>query len=497
MLTPYIGSIPTKRMMDKQMSNFLSDGLIFMKNLRSPLYFFAMTLIVSCFFSEHANATPSPVETLTFSPKKLDENGQVGSVGAGHFRDSVYDDLIYIDVSGDLNFRSSSASSISDTSGNFHGSALVDSSVDHLKIWSVDVNADGYDDVVTTSTLAASQDDYQTSQIHVFMSNGSSSSSSTSGATFFEPPQTFTLSTSTLTGSTASQSLADIDFGDFDGDGDLDMVITATGVSSVSETDDDKTNITYTNQSLAGIRLNSGAGYGTTALTLTQTEASQSGTDAAIYTSFFSGKVAAGDFNTDGKIDVGVCYSAPSFTPPSSVIYPGNGNGTVDYAGYATVPVQGCKDGAGVRPFGPFSTAEKYASGLANSGTSDNYGRYVIIENNDGRIFFYSKNWDDATGSGTRIQNTQLGQLGPFTDFNNDGSADFMFLDGHNSEVVAGWDWTNNDSRYIPNPPDITLGSGTQSGDYGDFNGDGWPDAIGFDDNDNIMIYMNLATPTN
>jgi hypothetical protein len=289
--------------------------------------------------------------------------------------------------------------------------------------------------------------------------------------------------------------LADLDFGDFGGDGDLDIIVAATGVSSVSSTEDGKTDITYTNQSLAGIRLNSGTGFGASALTMTQTEGSQSGADAAIFTSFFSGHVAAGDYNSDGNIDVGVCYSAPNFTPPSSVICPGNGDGTVNYAEYKDVPVQGCKDGVGGRPFGTFNTADKYASGLANTGTSGNFGRYVIIENNDGRIFFYNSNWRDATGAGTRMQNTQLGELGPFTDFNHDGSADIMFLDGKNSEVVAGWDWSDNDTRDIPNPKDITLGSGTQSGDYGDFNGDGWPDAIGFDNDDNITIYMNLATP--
>lgn len=466
-----------------------------MKKTTPPLCFITMAMTLAVLPTENVKAVSDPVTTLNFAFKSLDESGSVRSVGAGHFRNSNYDDLVYIDSSGDLNFRSSNASSKSDTSGNFHGTALVNASINHLKIWSVDINNDGFDDVVTTSTLPASGSNDQTSQVHVFISEGSTNSSSTSDATFFESPQTFTLSTSTLSGSTASQSLADLDFGDFDGDGDLDMIVTATAVSSVSSSDEGETDITYTNQSLAGIRLNSGTGFGTAALTLTQTEGTQSGTDAAIYTSFFSGHVASGDFNADGNIDVGVCYSAPSFTPPSSVIYPGNGDGTVNYAGYRNVPVQGCKDGAGVRPFGPFSTSNKYASGLATSGISGNYGRYVIIENNDGRIFFYNNGWTDATGSGARMQNTQLGELGPFTDFNNDGSADIMFLDGKNSEVVAGWDWTNNDTRYIPNPSDITLGSGTQSGDYGDFNGDGWPDAIGFDDNDNITIYMNLSTP--
>lgn len=54
-------------------------------------------------------------------------------------------------------------------------------------------------------------------------------------------------------------------------------------------------------------------------------------------------------------------------------------------------------------------------------------------------------------------------RLWPFTDVNNDGWADLMFLDGKNSEVVAGWNWTDNDTRDIPNPPDITLGSGIKA----------------------------------
>jgi hypothetical protein len=131
-----------------------------MKNSRNALCFLVTTLTASALFVEPANAMPDPVTTLNFAFKSMGESGQVQSVGAGHFRNSSHDDLVYIDTSGHLNFRSSSASSTSDTNGNFHGTALINSSITHLKLWSVDVNSDGYDDLITTST--ATDNAYQT-----------------------------------------------------------------------------------------------------------------------------------------------------------------------------------------------------------------------------------------------------------------------------------------------------------------------------------------------
>lgn len=423
-------------------------------------------------------------EGLSLTTVSVSDVSGVQSVGGGNVRAAGWADIIYVDDSGDLRFYINTPHD-----DPAFVSALIDDSATHQKIWVSDLNEDNLADVITISAPPTNE---YVSSINVFISKDSSSNDPT--ASYFHPKQTYT---PTIAGQTFSASnfitIDDLDFGMMQGIGSFDIVFHATLTNSSSATDgDEPPTTTYASQGYYGILLTDDSGDITLANALAKSQAFKSSSDALLFTALFSGHVAAGDFNNDGKTDMALCYSDNSVTPPDTFIYPGYGDGSFDTGKAFGLSVEGCRDGGALRPQNNPQQDNKYSAGDPSRSYADrsNVARYFLIGYNHTQVFYYNSDWSDTDGTGQRIQNTQLAVLGPFADFNGDGSSDWMLLDGDNSKLVIWWDWDSTDDGRQPDDPDITMGSVIQTGDYANF-GTSLADFVTLNSDGNIVVYMN------
>ncbi len=412
-----------------------------------------------------AYVSQSHAQSSSVSFSDVDKNGEntdVNSVGAGRFRQGNVDDLIYIDEDERLQMRQSTGSARS-----WQSSYQISDQYSYKKVWVVDVNNDGFDDLVSVNNG---------NQVYVLMAS--------KNQWFFNGPAVYTFGLSEgAKGSSSSTVINDMDFGDFNGDGSVDIAVLAT-VSSSSvggSGGEGPANVTYYNQGYYSIALNNGAG-GFSAPGMKQTGSLSQGTNAFIFTAFFSGRVTAGDFNGDSKMDAAFCYHTnSSFSVPYSYIFPGVGDGSLDFNAAVSSGHRGCQDVTAVLPNGPFE----------NVITSTKQATFIFVDNSDSYAQVYDGQWN--LKSETKMENTPRGPVGPFTDFNFDGSADMVFTNGKSSLVMVGWNWADTSDRKITNKTSMILGTDIQTSDVGDFDGDGKPDVIGGYDEDINVYYNNTA----
>ena len=387
------------------------------------------------------------------------ENTDVNSVGAGHFREGNMDDMIYIDGQNRLQMRKSNGSSRT-----FQSSYQISSQYSYKKVWVVDVNNDGLDDLVATNNGT---------QVYVLTASNNE--------WLFNGPAVYTFGLAdSPAGASTSIGINDMDFGDFNGDGKVDIAILATVSSSGGSGSGGQhaPSTTYYNQAYYSIALNNGTGAFSTP-GMKQTGALSQGTNAFIFTAFYIGRVAAGDFNGDGKMDAAFCYHTnSSFSIPYSYIFPGDGAGGLDFNGAVSTDHRGCQDVAAVLPYGPFE----------NVITPSRKATFVFVDNSDSYVQVYDAQWKRQ--SETKMKGTPRGPVGPSGDFNFDGSADMIFTNGKSSLVMVGWNWADTNDRKIANKTSMVLGTDIQTSDIGDFDGDGKPDVIGGYD-EGINIYFN------
>lgn len=334
----------------------------------------------------------------------------------------------------------------------------MSSSYNYQHLWSVDVNNDGLDDLVSIDNGQS---------IYVLLASTTLS------------PTPFVYPTIINMGADSSTTINDLDFADFNGDGHVDIAMissyTYTQVSGGSE--NPSTSLYFQGQ--YGIALGNGNGTFQKPV-IDGTAASAHGTDAAQFTAAFEGRVAAGDFNGDGKADAAFCYHMlASFVAPSSEVWPGDGDGTLNEDNHLLVRHPDCQDVNAILPFGPFNTRSK---------PNNHKATLLIAKDGHTRVMTFNEDWSEI--SDTKMDHTPQGPMGPFTDFNSDGYADVVFLDGHSSFSLYGWDWNNLNDRDVSTKFDMDLGTDIQRGDVGDFDGDSKMDVIGTDD-EHINIYYN------
>ena len=391
--------------------------------------------------------------SLSFQKEDVNENNHIESVAAGRFRSGSIDDLVYIDDDNNIQYRKSKG-----TRGDFDGSQQVSSNYTYQHLWSVDLNNDGLDDLVSVDSGQS---------IYVLLTSTDAS------PTPFQFPTTINMNAD------SSTTINDLDFADFNGDGNIDIAMISTYVYSLVSGGEQPITSFYS-QGQYGIALGNGNGTFQPP-TVSGTAATAHGTNIGIFTAFFDGRVAAGDFNGDGKADVAFCYHMlASLTAPSSEVWPGNGDGTLDEENHLLVKHSDCQDVSAVLPHGPYNLRSK---------PNNHQATLLIGKDGHTHVLSFDQSWN--TSYDITMGGTPQGPMGPFTDFNSDNYADVVFLDGHSSFTMSGWDWDNHSDQDIKTKYDMHLGGDLQRGDIGDFDGDSKMDVIGTDD-EHINIYYNL-----
>lgn len=402
------------------------------------------------------------------SPKSYDEGEKIFSIVAGKFRAGNVSDIAYIlgDPSGgnsSIYYRLSNGASKS-----FSDKVLVNGDHAYQKLWSVDVTGDGLEDLVVTDNLA---------NVRIIPATGSA-------ATPFTYDNHITLSFKISEAPPAGNSpvtvVKDLSFGDFNGDGRPDILL-----AGITQTADTSGNEKPTGQVYmygnAAIALNQGNGHFSTP-DLAYTAAVTHGEIGGGLNAYFDSRATAGDFDGDGKVDAAICYHMQHdiiSVDPSAVIYSGNGSGSLG-SDYTEIGYKGCEDISSVYPRGPFT---RYAS-------PGEKATLIIADTSSSTVLTYDNaNWDTPSTK-TKMDETPRGPMGPSADFNRDGVADQIFLNGHDSMLVVGWNWDNTEDRKVEGDYDLRLGTDIQRGDYGDFNGDGLADIVGTDD-EKFNVYYN------
>lgn len=393
-------------------------------------------------------------------PWTFDESSTIQSIAAGRFRSGNVDDMVYIDESRAIYYRRSQGNN-----KEWDSSVTVSSSKTYNRVYSGDVNGDGLDDVIALDNSAG---------FDVFLANNAG------GSQPFASPISHQLTyVGAYAGSSGqSTSLDDMALADFNGDGRPDIVFSGTYVfSSGGDGGSTKPSTTYYSQGAYAVSMNNGSGNFSTP-GLDDTWAYEHGTSAASFTAFWYGRVTAGDFNGDGKMDAGFCYHmSASIAAPATKVVPGTGNG-IDMTNAKGTTYNECQDMSAFLPNGPWGRV--MPSGKA---------RLLVTLNSSSHAMQFASNWTISVDQ--ELDNSPRGPIGPITDFNFDNSADLVFLDGNSSIVVVGWDWTTTADGKIKDPFDVKLGTDIQRGDFGDFDGDGHLDIIGGNTDDDINMYLN------
>ena len=180
----------------------------------------------------------------------------------------------------------------------------------------------------------------------------------------------------------------------------------------------------------------------------------------ASFASNMSGKVAAGDFNGDGKIDFAVALYVEGSTGGSINVYLGNGNGT--FGAPKTTSVTGGQ----ILSF--------LAGKITSSSHSDLLLGLAVNNSTAGSVWEYPGN-----GNGTFATPKKSAVVSSFFqmmlgDVNQDGKQDVAVIGQHDYQILLG----RGDGTFIIKP-DVTTSSGLFEGAViADYDNDGIPDLI-------------------
>lgn len=406
--------------------------------------------------------------------------GQAGTsttptaVVAGRFSQNgdQRDDIVYV-VNDSLYYMGAS-----DSGRTFYPTTpIVGGSGIAFTVFAGDVTGDGYDDLVALGGL----------NFYVFKNKGLPAL----GTNPFEAPTQYTMTFTPRVNFGGDQAWpTDLDFGDFDGDGDVDLVIGLQDSYYVNDSGDDGTQTaTYTWNGNYVISLNQGGGrFATTNTVTTLPNAMASGSNSRGDNEDLLTRVAVGDFDGDGKLDVafGFHTEVEWLQAPETRWYRGNGNGTFNFSSQVTTGhIGGVEDITAFTPTSPnkrvLAPGQKAYLGLA-------------FETSANVISFNGTSVERDTG----LSGTPRGPFGRAWELNGDGLTDLLFDDGDSSQVLVGWNWSTGDSSQN-GPSSVVLGTDIQQGDVGDFDHDGKMDVVGVTTNNGlgtISVYFN-DTSTN
>jgi hypothetical protein len=394
--------------------------------------------------------------------KTYDAGTTVTAVVGGHFVSGSLSDVVYA-AGGKVYYQKSTGSS-------FNSAVQIGSMTDANKVFAQDLNRDGYDDLVVTNNVLT---------FYVLLSQGGTPSGSPFGG---QTAYTLQFQSS---GSGSSCNIGDASFGDVDNDGDVDIVIATVALivtTSPGEGEDPPvTSYSYTGN--YAVAQNLGNGSFSTNLPIQNTNASSAGEDAGSALAAMDPRITVGNFNGDGYVDIAVGYhtNVEWLSAPEVQIAPGNGTlsfnfGNVIHTGYA-----GIQDVQSVLPT------------QATAMPGPNQSAWLVIAfDSSSHTQLFNSNGTVATDN--KINNTPRGPMGAVNDYNLDGIADLMNLDGHSSQILVGWDWTASNPSQSESTFGVHLGTDIQRGDDGDFDGDGHPDLVGTDGNSYNIYYNQTGT---
>ncbi|NMJ43964.1 DUF4114 domain-containing protein [Roseomonas sp. JC162] len=409
--------------------------------------------------------------------QSLKESNEIYSVTGGLYREGPYSDLVFAQADG-LHWRAYDPSSNA-----FDGSVVFGGAGDAYYVHSVDLNNDGFLDLVGTNRDSPTSGDPNSVRVYNYVAQPDAAP----GAAPFSAGSynTIPIGAMVMLSSNDIVQVHDSAFADFNGDGRMDIIVAGVNqydVSGVSGGNDIDVYGCY------AIGLGNGDGtFAFQGFQYTSTEAGgQSGT-AGLQSGILA-RVTAGDFDGDGLVDVAFAYH-PDNGLPFSTPYP------------TAFIVWGDAGSSSSTPVLNVASSNTYTNSWDNpqdalavrpsaSATAD---QLVIAFNSS--LHIASFNADRTLNQDTSISNTPRGNLGTSLDYDLDGSPDVMVADGNASGMFFGFDWTATGSSFAYGAGGMTLGTDIDGGAGLDFNGDGKPDFFG-PFKDYLYVYENTTATT-
>ena len=422
----------------------------------------------------------SQVETSSsfFAPDlfQLNESTDIYSTTGGNYRSLINADVIFVQSDGP-HYRAYDASSNS-----FNGSITFGIWGGYTYVYTIDINNDGFDDLVTSNLTASSSSAPNSTYITALLSAGNGDLGSLPFPDGYgqEPVSYIGDGSMQISIEGAIIQVSDLAFADFNRDGWLDVVAVGVNVYStfgVSGTDNEDNDGCYA------------IGFGNGTGSFNFTNGFQPTGDVFGGINITAGlaaavtpRVAAGDFDGDGLVDVAMAFHGddglPSTTNPPAYIVWGDSNSSS--TGLLNI-----------------ASSNKYSNGwvqpqdvaAVRGQASDTVDQLVIAFNSSMHIARF--NSDRTLQQDNEITGLGRGNLGTLLDYDLDGLTDLVSVDGESSTVLLGYDWQGTSGDVIA-APGFFFGTDIQGVAGFDYNGDGKPDlASGDNSDDHLYIYSN------
>ncbi|MBR0658057.1 FG-GAP repeat domain-containing protein [Neoroseomonas oryzicola] len=423
-------------------------------------------------------AQSSSSTTFSYSLfQSLKESNEIYSVTGGLYREGPYSDLVFAQADG-LHWRAYDPST-----NEFDGSVVFGGAGDTDYVHSVDLNNDGFLDLVGTNRDSPTSGDPNSVRVYNYVAEPNAAP----GAAPFTVGSynTIPIGAMIMLSSNDIVQVHDSAFADFNGDGKMDIIVAGVNEYDVSGTSGGNDTDVY---GCYAIGLGNGDGtFAFQGFQYTSTEAGGQNGTAGLQSGILA-RVTAGDFDGDGLVDVAFAYH-PDNGLPFSTPYP------------TAFIVWGDAGSSSSTPVLNVASSNTYTNSWDNPqdvlavrpSASAPADQLVIAFNSS--LHIASFNADRTLNQDTYINGIPRGDLGTALDYDLDGSPDIMVVDGNSSAIFFGFDWTATGSSFSYGAGNLTMGVDIDGGAGLDFNGDGKPDFYG-PYKDYLYVYENTTATT-